>query len=45
MCYTGQCCYESYPWGYNESCVCTKDVHDECPNSAEYEEDREDNGE
>ena len=31
MCYTGVCQYETYPWGANEGCYCTKPAHMDCP--------------
>lgn len=31
MCYTGICEYETYPFGANEGCVCTKPRHTGCP--------------
>lgn len=31
MCYTGACEYETYPWGYNESCKCTRPANGACP--------------
>ena len=37
MCYTGACEYESYPWGYNEGCVCRKPQYAPCPHEEEDE--------
>ena len=31
MCYTGICLYETYPFGYNEGCVCARPRGGSCP--------------
>ena len=31
MCYGMDCEFESYPYGYNEGCVCRKTKYDTCP--------------
>ena len=49
MCYGMGCGYESYPYGYNEGCVCRLPWHATCPfdreeeaESDEYEDEDED---
>ena len=41
MCYTGSCCWESYPRGYNEGCVCKLPRGYECPMTIDDEEELE----
>lgn len=31
MCYTGICPHETYPYGYNEGCVCNRPANTGCP--------------
>ena len=41
MCYTGACVYETYPYGYNEGCVCRRPAHGSCPCESDDQEERD----